>query len=163
MIDAPNQVWIDHTATRIRVRATLDAPPAAVFAVLADPRRHPEIDGSGTVQAAADAAPITAAGQVFTMSMFRADLGDYRTDNHVLDFTAGRRIAWTTARAGQPPAGVRWVWALDPTDDDNQTIVTHTYDWTDVTDPELLARVTFPRVQPGELVATLHALEAAAR
>lgn len=162
MIGAPNQVWIDRTPTRIRVRAELDAPVAALFAVLADPRRHPEIDGSGMVQAAADAAPITAVGQVFTMSMFRADLGDYRTDNHVLDFTDGRRIAWATAREGQPPAGVRWVWALDPTDGD-ATIVTHTYDWTDVTDPAVLARVSFPRVQPEELVATLRALEAAAR
>jgi Polyketide cyclase / dehydrase and lipid transport len=162
MIDAPNQVWIDQTATRIRVRATIDVPAAALFAVLADPRRHAEIDGSGMVQAAADSEPITATGQVFTMSMFRADLGEYRTDNHVLDFTDGRRIAWTTAREGQPPAGVRWVWALDPTDDDH-TIVTHTYDWTDVTDPGVLARVTFPRVQAEELVATLHALEAAAR
>jgi hypothetical protein len=162
MIGAPKPVWIDRTATRIRVRAALDASAAALFAVLADLRRHAEIDGSGMVRAAAGAAPITAAGEVFTMSMFRPGLGDYRTDNHVLDFTPGRRLAWATAREGQPPPGVRWVWALDPTDD-RRTIVTHTYDWTDVTDPEVLARVSFPRVQPGELVATLHALEAAAR
>jgi hypothetical protein len=115
------------------------------------------------VQAADDAGPITGAGQVFTMSMFRADLGEYRTDNHVVDFTPGRRIAWLTARAGQPPPGVRWAWVLDPTLDAAHTIVTHTYDWTDVTDPAVLARVSFPRVQPGELVATLHALEAAAQ
>jgi hypothetical protein len=31
------------------VRRTVDAPATAVFAVLADPGRHPELDGSGTV------------------------------------------------------------------------------------------------------------------
>lgn len=29
---------------------TVAAPPAAVFDLLADPRRHAEIDGSGTVK-----------------------------------------------------------------------------------------------------------------
>jgi hypothetical protein len=156
-----SEVWVERTETWIRVRANIDAPSGAVFAVLADPRRHAEIDGSGMVQSAPDATPITAIGQVFTMAMFRTDLGEYRTDNHVVDFADGRRIAWSTGREGQPPAGVRWGWALDPIDE-ARTTVTHTYDWTEVTDPAVLARVQFPRVQPDELVATVRALEAAA-
>jgi hypothetical protein len=157
-----SEIWVEQTETRIRIRANVDAAADALFGVLADPRRHAEIDGSGMVQASADAVPITATGQVFTMVMFRTDLGEYRTDNHVIDFADGRRIAWTTGREGQPPAGVRWGWALDPIDD-TRTTVTHTYDWTAVTDPAVLARVTFPRVQPDELAATVRALEAAAQ
>ena len=37
------------------VERTIPAPPEAIFALLADPSRHHEIDGSGSVKAAKDA------------------------------------------------------------------------------------------------------------
>ena len=136
---------IEQSQTRIVVRETVDVPATALFAVLADPGRHLEMDGSGTLRAGSDNPAITGVGQVFTMEMHYPSLGDYRTDNHVVDFENGRRIAWMTAREGQPPAGVRWSWELRPEGLDRTTVV-HTYDWSRVTDPAVLARVTFPRV-----------------
>ena len=38
------------SSTPVHSSLTVQAPPAAVFAILADPRQHPRIDGSGTVQ-----------------------------------------------------------------------------------------------------------------
>lgn len=95
---------IEQSGTHIRVQQTVDVPAAQLFAVLADPRRHVQVDGSGMVQADVGTAPITGVGQVSTMAMHFPSLGDYRTDNHVLEFEQGRRIVWTTARGGEPPS-----------------------------------------------------------
>lgn len=145
----------------IVVRATTDVAPAALFAVLTDPQRHPELDGSGTVRAAADAGPVTAVGQVFTMAMHHESLGDYRTENHVVALEPDRLVAWTTANVGRPPAGVVWTWQLDP-DPAGGTVITHTYDWSGVTDPAVLARVSFPRVPADALQGSVRRLVAAA-
>jgi uncharacterized protein YndB with AHSA1/START domain len=152
---------IEQSDTMIRVEETVDVPAEQLFAVLADPRRHVQVDGSGMLQADVGTSPITGVGQVFTMAMHYPALGDYRTDNHVLEFDQGRRIVWTTAREGQPPAGVRWSWDLLP-DGDGRTTVVHTYDWSRVTDPAVLARVTFPRVSADALAASVARLAAAA-
>lgn len=151
---------IDQTETQIQVQVTVVADQAALFTVLADPARHTEIDGSGMLQGAVDPTPITAAGQSFTMQMQYPRLGNYRTINEVVDFTDGSRIGWATAREGNPPAGVRWTWELEPAGD-GRTRVTHTYDWSRVQDPAVLARVSFPRVKPEELRATVARLAAA--
>ncbi len=152
---------IDQTETQIQVQATVAAEQAALFAVLADPARHTEIDGSGMLQGAVESNAITGSGQFFTMAMHYESLGDYRTVNEIVEFEDGSRIGWTTAREGNPPAGVRWTWELEPAGD-GRTRVTHTYDWSRVEDPAVLARVSFPRVKPAELRATIDRLERAA-
>lgn len=152
---------IERSDTRIRVRQTVDVPAPALFAVLADPRRHVQVDGSGMLQADVDTQPITGVGQVFTMAMRHPSLGDYRTDNHVLEFEAGRRIVWTTANEGRPPSGVRWSWELEP-QGERRTTVVHTYDWSEVTDPAVLARVSFPRVSAEALTESVARLATAA-
>jgi hypothetical protein len=60
-------------------------------------------------------------------------------ENHVVEFTEGRRIAWRPAEPGQNPPGHLWRWELAPIDS-SHTQVTHTYDWTQLTDPERLPR-----------------------
>lgn len=152
---------INQSSTSIVVRSTVDVPAGELFAVLADPRRHVEIDGSGMLRRGVDSRPVTAAGQVFTMEMHYPALGDYRTENHVVDFVDGRTIAWMTAREGRPPAGVRWTWELQPVDDGTTTIV-HTYDWSQVSDPAVLARVSFPRVSGDAMQDTVRRLVEAA-
>jgi hypothetical protein len=54
-------------------------------------------------------------------------------ENHVVDFVEGRRIAWRPAEPQQAPPGHLWQWHLEPIDS-SRTRVTHTYDWTDLTD-----------------------------
>src|SRR4051812_19582345 len=65
-------------------------------------------------------------------------LGSER-ENHVVEFEEGRRIAWRPADPGQPPPGHLWRWELEPLDDD-RTLVRHTYDWSELTDPQRLER-----------------------
>lgn len=45
----------------------------------------------------------------------------------------GRRIAWLPSEPGQEPPGHLWRWELEPLDG-SRTRVTHTYDWTNLTD-----------------------------
>jgi hypothetical protein len=148
---------IDQTETRVLVERVVDVSAAAMFAVLVDPARHVEIDGSGTVQPQPGAPLITGVGQVFTMAMSAPDLGDYQSENHVIAFEPGLRIAWETTRDGRTPLGFYWSWDFEPLDA-GRTRVVHVYDWERVSDPAVVARVNFPRVKPAAMVATVNRL-----
>jgi uncharacterized protein YndB with AHSA1/START domain len=150
---------IDQTETCVRVERTADAAADGLFAVLVDPRRHVEIDGSGTLRADRDSTLIAGIGQVFSMAMHHPDLGDYTSENHIVEFEAGRRITWETTRDGKTPPGFRWGWELTPTSP-SQTTVVHTYDWSRVTDQAVLDRVNFPRVSAAEMQETVNRLVA---
>jgi hypothetical protein len=60
-------------------------------------------------------------------------------DNHVVEFEEGRILAWQPSDQGSPPAGHRWRWELEPLGP-GRTAVTHTYDWTHLTDEGRFAR-----------------------
>jgi uncharacterized protein YndB with AHSA1/START domain len=161
---------------RLVVTGTADAPPEAVFAVLADPARHTEIDGSSMCQGCSTG-PITGVGQSFVMDMYREALGKYQTRNEVVAFEPDRRIAWRVSPEtsspeidgllGDPsnpdriqPGGHTFAWELEPTGD-GQTKVTHTYDWSTLTDERFGAFCPF--ITAEEMSSTLSALGAAAR
>lgn len=73
---------------------TVDAPPEVVFAILADPRQHSRIDGSGSVGSVISAPErLTGTGQTFTVRMKLFGV-PYVIRNRVVEFEAGRRIAW---------------------------------------------------------------------
>ena len=76
-----------------------------------------------------------AVGDVFTMRL----TSDNVRDNHVVAFEEGRIIAWRPAPQGGEPLGHEWRWDLEPLDD-GHTRVTHTYDWTELTDPSRFER-----------------------
>ncbi|CAM5688722.1 ATPase [Mycolicibacterium aubagnense] len=76
---------------------TIAAPPAAVFAVLANPARHKDTEPGDWVRDAVDPAPITGAGQVFAMNMYLDQAGgDYITYNLVTAFEPNKTVAWST-------------------------------------------------------------------
>jgi hypothetical protein len=81
---------------RISVSTTIEAAPEAVFAVLADPSTHSDIDGTGWVRESLDGERITDAGQVFRMAMYHENHLDkgYQMANRVEVFEAPRAIAW---------------------------------------------------------------------
>ena len=87
----------------IRVTRRMAAPPATVFELLADPRKHALFDGSGTVTGVNVAPARLALGATFSMHM-RMKLG-YVTRNHVVVFEEGRAIAWHHA--------ARFIWRYD--------------------------------------------------
>ena len=76
----------------VSVERFIPASPAAVFAVLSDPSRHREIDGSGTVRDAVDGPAQLALGSRFGMRMKAG--APYTMVNEVVEFEQDRRIAW---------------------------------------------------------------------
>ena len=81
------------------VERTIRASPAAVFALVADAARHPDIDGSGTVRRLRPGATrMLSLGAVFGMEM-RVGVR-YSMRNEVVEFEPDRRIAWRTTLAG---------------------------------------------------------------
>ena len=146
---------------RITVSRTIDASAADIFNVLSNPQRHAELDGSGFIVSDDKTDRITATGQVFSMNMEGGHMGgEYKTDNHVVGYDENKLLAWKTAPAGTEPPGWQWVWELKPQDADS-TDVSLTYDWSAVTDKDLLKKVSFPLVSESELEDSLGRLAAA--
>ena len=140
---------------KISVSRTIDVSNTAIFEVLSNPEHHSAIDGSGFVIADEKSDRITGTGQVFTMNMTGDHMGgDYQTDNHVVGYDAGKLLAWQTAPAGTTPPGWQWVWELTPNGPDT-TDVSLTYDWSAVTDKDILEKVSFPLVTEQELEDSL--------
>jgi uncharacterized protein YndB with AHSA1/START domain len=106
---------------RISACATIDAPPGTVFEILADPRRHALIDGSGSVRDLVEGPERLSKGAEFGVSMKLFGL-PYRIANRVVEFEEDRRIAWRHF------GGHRWRYELVPTDDGG-TRVTETFDF----------------------------------
>ena len=100
----------------------IDAPSDLVFAIVADPRQHARIDGSGSVQGVTHGPERLAKGDTFGADMRLFGM-KYRIDNHVVEFEEGRRIAWRHF------GGHRWRYELMPTDDGG-TQVTESFDYT---------------------------------
>lgn len=92
------------------------APAERIFAVLADPHRHREIDGSGTVREVVDGPQRLTAGSVFGMNMNQG--ASYRMTNTVVDYEENRRIAWqprpTNSLAALAVGGRIWRYDLEP-------------------------------------------------
>lgn len=107
--------WIISRSTLVR------APAQGIFDILANPRRHPDFDGSGSVRGAISGPERLSMGAKFGMSM---RLGvPYRVSSQVKEFDEGRLIAW--AHLG----GHRWRYVLEPLAD-GSTRVTETFDAT---------------------------------
>lgn len=145
----------------LSVNRSIPASSAAIFDVLSNPDRHSQFDGSGFVRSAEKPQRITESGQVFRMNMTGDHMGgDYQTDNTVTGYGENKLIAWKTAPAGTEPPGWQWVYELTPEGPDS-TNVTLTYDWSAVTDKEILKKVTFPLVSQSELEDSLSKLATA--
>ena len=80
------------------VERIIAAPPETIFALLADPSRHRDIDGSSTVRDARMRAERLQLGTRFAMGM-RAGL-PYTMVNTVIEFEPDRVIAWQTRAGG---------------------------------------------------------------
>src|SRR3979411_464449 len=67
MSSGPESSLTGMETERVTASTTIEAAPEAVFAVLADPSAHADIDGTGWVQGSLDGDRISAPGQVFRM------------------------------------------------------------------------------------------------
>ena len=92
------------TASRV-----VPAAPEEIFALLADPARHVEMDGSGTVQRLVAGRGPMQLGSEFTMAM-RAFGFPYRITSKVVEYEENRRIAWRHL------GNNLWRYELEPTE-----------------------------------------------
>jgi uncharacterized protein YndB with AHSA1/START domain len=109
------------------VERVIPAPPEAIFALLADPRRHKDFDGSGTVRNAKNLPDSLELGATFGMSM-RVGI-PYSMVSTVIEYEPNRVIAWQTYPPGHAHrlAGGRiWRYELEPVE--GGTLVRETWD-----------------------------------
>src|SRR5579863_8839982 len=66
----------------VRVSRRIEAPADQIFELLADPRRHTELDGSGMLRGAVSDETITRVGDAFEMRMHLDEIGDYVMRNY---------------------------------------------------------------------------------
>ena len=122
-----------------------------IFELIADPVEQIRWDGNDNLAEAAAGQRVRALGDVFTMTTTKGIV----RENHVVEFEEGRRIAWKPAEPGREPFGHLWRWELKPLDS-GRTLVTHTYDWSALTDESRFARAR--ATQPANLQASLDRL-----
>jgi len=145
------------------VDATVDAPAAAVFGVLADPNAHKDIDGTGWVRDPLDPQQLSAVGQVFRMAMYHEGHPDkdYEMANQVVALEPDRVIAWAPGGLAEDGSlelgGWTWRYDLEPLGPE-QTRVTLTYDWSKVP-AEIRENIPFPAFPVSHLDSSLANLE----
>jgi uncharacterized protein YndB with AHSA1/START domain len=123
------------TPRRARASREIAAGAPRIFDLIADPAQQPQWDGNDNLAQAESGQRVRALGAVFITTLTRGGI----RENHVVDFVEGRRIAWRPAELGQEPPGHLWLWELEPIDS-SHTLVTHTYDWSELRDVERFAR-----------------------
>jgi uncharacterized protein YndB with AHSA1/START domain len=111
----------------VSVERFIAAPPEEIFALVADPARHKEFDGSGTVRDAMRVSGPIGLGATFGMNM---KMGlPYSMKNTIVEFEQDRRVAWKTT-GGKPwtafLGGRIWRYELEPRE--GGTLVRETWD-----------------------------------
>jgi uncharacterized protein YndB with AHSA1/START domain len=145
-----------HDAPRVvSASREIAATPELIFELIADPAQQPRWDGNDNLAEAAAGQRVRAVGDVFTMTL----TGGMVRENHVVEFEEGRRLAWRPSEVGRHQPGHLWRWELVPLAG-ARTRVTHTYDWTHLTDQNRLPRAR--RTTPERLTASLDRLAAIA-
>ena len=143
------------------VERFIPAPAAAIFDLLADPARHRDIDGSGTVQGPPAGSQRLVLGSTFGMDM-KAGFG-YTMVNTVVEFETDRRIAWQPRPDKaflRPFVGGRiWRYELEPSDDGG-TVVTETFDWSTSKSTQYVELMGWPKRNEANVNATLDRLVA---
>ncbi len=105
----------------VSASATVDAPAAEVFAFISRPGNHAEISGDESVKGDRHGPEqLTGEGDKFGMRMKMFGM-PYRITNTVVEFEAGKKIAWCH------PGKHRWRWEVEALPKGG-TKVTETFD-----------------------------------
>lgn len=95
-----------------------------LFEIVANPRRHGELDGSGTVLDAVSGPARLTPNATFSVKMKQRGV-PYRITSKVTEFADGRVVEW------RHPMGHRWRWEFAP-QSAQATLVTETFDYSKV-------------------------------
>lgn len=114
---------VDRGPRKITYTTEVSRPADELFAIVADPHRHGELDGSGTVRDTVKGPSKVGKGDKFSVKMKMYGV-PYRITSKVTDFTDGRVVEW------KHPLGHTWRWEFEPTA--TGTTVTETFDYSTV-------------------------------
>jgi hypothetical protein len=145
---------VDAGPRRVARRVQVKAPAAEIFAIVSDPHRHPELDGSGTVRDVDVKGPHhLAVGDKFTVGMKQYGL-PYKIVSTVTEAQEGKVVEW------QHPLGHRWRWELVETTTDGSAIteVTETFDYRDVKVPFMITAFGYEKKNGDGITSTLERL-----
>jgi uncharacterized protein YndB with AHSA1/START domain len=152
---------------RFQVERTIQASPAAIFAVLTDPSGHAAIDSTGMLQWA-EGERVKAVGDTFVVHMDRESFPDYPLGKYdvtvvIRKLEPNALIEWTIDGAIQPPIRHLYGYTLQPAplnesadaraDAEEGTLVTSYYDWSEI--DERYRGGLFPVIPEMALRATL--------
>ncbi|HEX6343148.1 SRPBCC family protein [Umezawaea sp.] len=140
---------VDTGARTVTRQVVVNAPAATLFAMLADPRRHGEVDGSGTVLSGVRGPARLSEGAEFSVAMRMYGV-PYRITSRVTAFEDGRLIEW------RHPMGHRWRWTFE--EHEGRTTVTETFDYTTARSPKALELLRMPALNAKGIRATLTGL-----
>jgi uncharacterized protein YndB with AHSA1/START domain len=126
---------VTETSRVVTSQREIAAGADQIFDLIADPARQPLWDGNNNLAEAAAGQRVHAEGDSFTMSLTN---GQVRA-NRIVEFEEGRRIAWLPSEPDKEPPGHLWRWELEPVNE-TRTKVTHTYDWSHLTDEKRIPR-----------------------
>lgn len=142
---------IDRGPHRVARQARVEAPADELFALLANPHRHHEADGSGTVRPEVIGPRELLLGDRFTVSMKLGPV-PYRITSAVTALEPGRVVEW------QHPGGHRWRWEFEP-QPDGSTLVTEVFDYSAARFPAFIERIKAPERNARNMAASLRRLQ----
>lgn len=145
---------VDQGPRRVARAVEVDAPAEEIFELVADPHRHVELDGSGTVRVTVSGPQRLREGDRFSVGMRQYGV-PYRITSRVTRFEDGRVLEW------RHPAGHRWRWELTPLTP-SSTRITETFDYSTVpaVQAKLFELMGIPRQNAAGIEATLRKLAA---
>lgn len=144
---------VDAGPKKVSRTADVQAGAADLFAIVADPRRHGELDGSGTVLDTVKGPDRLAKDEKFSVKMKQYGV-PYKITSRVTDFQDGKVVEW------RHPLGHRWRWQFDARPD-GSTQVTETFDYS-LANPAAAAMFKatgIPKKNAGGIESTLERLQ----
>jgi uncharacterized protein YndB with AHSA1/START domain len=115
---------VDAGRRKISRAVEVQAPATEVFDLVADPHRHGELDGSGTVLDTVQGPRRLGRDARFSVKMKQYGV-PYRITSRVTEFVPDALIEW------RHPLGHRWRWEFSP-QANGSTRVTETFDYSTV-------------------------------
>ena len=142
---------LDRGPNTVAMRALVHADAHELFTLVANPHRHHEIDGGGTVQDDVIGPRELREGDKFRVSMKMGPL-PYAITSRVTELVPDRVVEW------QHPGGHRWRWEFDP-QPEGATLVTESFDYSDTKLPALYDRIGAPERNSRGIRASLQTLQ----
>lgn len=150
-MSSPQVQHVDAGTHKVARSVEVQAEPSEIFALVANPHRHHELDGSGTVRDAEVKGPQELSqGDTFTVKMKQYGL-PYAIKSTAVEVERDHVVAW------QHPMGHIWRWEIRQSRP-GISQVTETFDYSTAKAPKVLELTGFPKKNGQGITRTLEKL-----